>query len=144
MSLSVVAKQANTFRKRVAEANDGACMYMHHALESMNEINELHAKIEKAVEGVTNKHSVVFVDTEANVAVVLCTTYEQRGLDFKYQSVVYDAARDRWTIGQGYWNTASLAYMQGIAETQLGMNNQFALFAQRMLKLEPVNEDKDG
>jgi hypothetical protein len=35
-----------------------------------------------------------------------------------------------------YWDKVELAYMQGIAEQRLGLNNQFVLFADRMLTPE--------
>lgn len=124
---------ADTFAAKVKSANRPALAYMSLAVDKMNELTERDSKIENDLEHMPYRaFSVVFFDDVNNIAVVEDRIAGRKG-EYKYVAALYSAKLGKWYTASSYWHKVELAYMQGIADKNLGPNNQFVLFAERML-----------
>lgn len=123
---------ADAFSARVRGANMAALAYMSLSLDRAEEKDAQVSKIEKDIEHAGRSFSLIFLDEINHVAVVEDRTAARTG-EYKYVAALYNEKLDRWFTASSYWHKVELAYMQGIADKSLGPNNQFVLFAERML-----------
>ena len=128
---TTVTEAADKFRATVKDARDITLAVMSAQLEQANEEQEKINVIEKDLEHLPYaSFHVIFIDEINQVAVVEDVVAARKG-EYRYTSALHDGKR--WRSASSYWHKVELAYMQGISEKTLGLNNQFTLFADRML-----------
>ena len=129
---ATVTETADKFRTTVKNAPDIALAVMSAQLEQANEEEMKINAIEKDLEHLPYAFfHVIFIDEINQVAVVEDVIAAREGRNC-YTSALHDGKKWR-SSSSSYWKKVEIAYMQGIAEKKLGLNNQFALFADRML-----------
>lgn len=127
---------ADEFKARVADVNHIVACRMKYNLDAME---ELHARDRAITDDIDNAqyaaYSVVMFDEINQIAVVEDRIAARKG-EYKYTAAMFHkniGTNGKWRTCSSYWHKIELAYMQGISEKTLGLNNQFALFAERML-----------
>jgi len=136
MSHPTVTEAADKFRAAVEAAPDVTVAVMSIQLEQMTEQQEHFRSITKDLEHLPYADFGVIFEDAVNRVVVVEDIIAGRKGEYKYTSALHDGKRWRWRCASSYWDKVELAYMQGIAEQRLGLNNQFVLFADRMLTPE--------
>ena len=127
---------ADEFKARVAGVNHIVACRMKYNLDAMEEI---HARDRAITDDIDHAqfaaYNVVMFDEINQIAVVEDRIAARKG-EYKYTTASFHekiGPNGKWRTSSNYWHKMELAYMQGIAEKILGLNNQFAVFAERML-----------
>jgi hypothetical protein len=124
---------AATFRNAVKNSNDIVVARLAYQIEDVEIGQRRNGKIEDDLNNppYTRVHVVMF--DEINQIAVLEDIHAAKKGPYKYLSALYSKKLEKWYSTSSYQKSVELAYMHGVAEMRLGQNNQFTIFAERML-----------